>query len=122
VRDYVASGRPGARVPHAWIAHAGTRLSILDLLPYDRFTVLAGCDGTVWAEAVRGLGDAGVACLVAGRDFTDRNDEWAERAGIGHEGALLVRPDQHVAWRAPGAVAKPVEAIVAVLTRVLARG
>jgi 2,4-dichlorophenol 6-monooxygenase len=121
VRDYVATGRPGARVPHAWIERGGARLSMLDLLQYDRFTLLAGADGAAWADAVRSLDHPGVSCLVAGRDFTDRESTWAGRAGIGRDGALLIRPDQHVGWRAPTTVANPAGQLSAALATILAR-
>jgi 2,4-dichlorophenol 6-monooxygenase len=103
VTDYRPSTRPGARLPHAWIERDGARVSTLDLVPYDGFTVLAGPDGAGWAAAAR---IAGVRCLVTGRDFADPGGGWAARAEVGAHGALLVRPDQHVAWRSterPGA-------------------
>jgi 2,4-dichlorophenol 6-monooxygenase len=37
-------------------------------------------------------------CLRAGRDFKDTNGDWAAINEVGAGGALLVRPDQHVAW------------------------
>src|SRR5882762_6405119 len=71
VRDFVPTTRPGSRLPHAWVARAGERLSVLDLLPYDGFTVLAGPEGAAWAEAVAGIRGLPLRCLIAGRDFTD---------------------------------------------------
>jgi 2,4-dichlorophenol 6-monooxygenase len=36
-------------------------------------------------------------------------------SGIGADGAVLVRPDQHVAWRSPGAAEDPGAELAAVL-------
>jgi 2,4-dichlorophenol 6-monooxygenase len=94
----VPSGRPGSHLPHAWIERDGARVSTLDLVPYDRFTLIAGPDGAAWATAA--AAQHGVRAVVAGRDFGDPEGRWAALAGIGRDGAVLVRPDQHVAWRA----------------------
>ena len=45
---------------------------------------------------------------------------FAEAYGIGAAGAVLVRPDGHVAWRAQGAPGDD-QALAAVLTQILAR-
>src|SRR5439155_1404717 len=58
-----AAGR--SRLPHAWVARAGERLSVLDLLPCDGFTVLAGPEGAAWAEAVAGIRGLPLRCLIA---------------------------------------------------------
>jgi 2,4-dichlorophenol 6-monooxygenase len=42
VRDYVPSALPGARLPHAWVRRNGDRISTLDLIRYDRFTLIVG--------------------------------------------------------------------------------
>jgi len=115
VRDFLPTTRPGARVPHAWVERAGARVSILDLLPYDGFTVVTGTDGAAWADAAAGLRAAPVRCLVPGRDFADPERHWASVCELGAGGALLVRPDQHVAWRARSAPADPRAALAAAL-------
>ena len=122
VRDFVPTTRPGSRVPHAWVERAGgERLSVLDLLPYDGFTVLAGPEGSAWAEAAAGIHELPIRCLVAGRDFTDPEGHWASVCEISAGGALLVRPDQHVAWRARSAPADPAAALASALRTVLGR-
>ncbi|WP_437952733.1 FAD-dependent oxidoreductase [Sorangium sp. So ce296] len=93
-------GRPGTRVPHAWIARDGERESTLDLID-GRFTLVAGREAAAWGEAARAIG-ATVGVLRAGIDFEDERDRWQRLAGIGRRGALLVRPDGVVAWRARG--------------------
>jgi 2,4-dichlorophenol 6-monooxygenase len=105
VRDYVPTSRPGARLPHAWVEHGGTRRSVLDLVATDGLTLLAATDGAAWVEASERCTPVPVRCLVAGRDFADTEGHWARVCEIGTDGALLVRPDQHVAWRAAKAPA-----------------
>jgi len=100
VRDFLPTTRPGSRLPHAWVERDGVRCSVLDLIATDRLTLLAGPDGEPWREAADGCTAAPVRCLVAGRDFVDVDGHWARVCEIGADGALLVRPDQHVAWRA----------------------
>ena len=82
--SYTPAARPGARLPHAWSAD-GTSL-------YDRlgtgFTLLgpAGRGGGL-AERARGRGIP-LAVAQPPPDYPWRDD------------FLLVRPDQHIAWRA----------------------
>jgi len=121
VRDFLPTSRPGSRVPHAWVERAGERVSVLDLLPYDTFTVLAGPEGAAWADAVGQVRDVPIRCLVAGRDFIDPGRDWASVCEIGATGALLVRPDQHVAWRVRAAPPDPTGALASALRTVLGR-
>jgi 2,4-dichlorophenol 6-monooxygenase len=112
VRDLVPSARPGARLPHAWI---GAR-STLDLIAYDRLTLITGVDGGAWAAAAAAIEGVPLAHVALGRDV---DPSWAETLAIEPGGALLVRPDQHVAWRSAGAVTDPVATLRAVLTSIL---
>jgi len=118
VSDFVPTSRPGARLPHAWVECAGTRRSILDLLATDRCTLIVGRSGAAWIDAAD---PSAIRTLVPGRDFADVDGAWAHAAEIGPDGALLVRPDQHVAWRAVRAVADPAGALDAALRRVSGR-
>jgi 2,4-dichlorophenol 6-monooxygenase len=54
----------------------------------------------VWAAAASEVSD--VPLRYVALDPAQLADEarWLEESGIGADGALLVRPDQHVAWRA----------------------
>jgi len=106
VIDYVPSGRPGGRAPHVWIERGGERCSTLDLFG-PGFTLLAGRGGVRWAEAAAEVGrDLGVsvATHVIGdpAGWNDRDRSFPARYGIEARGAVLVRPDGHVAFRALG--------------------
>jgi 2,4-dichlorophenol 6-monooxygenase len=105
VRDYVPTSHPGARLPHAWIERDGERISTLDLVPLDRFVLLTS--SADWAEAGRAVAADGVPLLV--------RTIHAGFADLAADGALLVRPDQHVGWRANGPVADPVSTVRAAL-------
>ena len=92
--DYVPSAAPGARLPHAWLDGVGGR-STLDLVPVDRPVMITFGAHEAWRQ------QAGPD-LVMVRVGTDTAplDDWRVLCGVEPTGALLVRPDQHVAWRA----------------------
>ncbi|MFT3776023.1 MAG: FAD-dependent oxidoreductase [Minicystis sp.] len=110
-------GRPGTRLPHAFITRAGARMSTLDLVE-TRFALIAGREAGAWCEAARDLGVA-IDVHRAGVDFDDPRDRWQQSAGIASRGALLARPDAVVAWRARGAEARPQEVLRRALGRAL---
>jgi 2,4-dichlorophenol 6-monooxygenase len=125
VTDFVACTRPGHRMPHAWLERDGTRLSTYDIARYGRFTLFAGPDGdwhSIGAEAstVAGM-PLDVVTIGPGGDFDDPTGAWERQREIDGNGAVLVRPDQHVAWRSRGRPAEPgatvAEALLAVLRR-----
>ncbi len=97
-------GQPGSRVPHAWVQYGGKRVSTLDLVGHD-FTLLAGDDGARWTEAAAAASVAlGVPIAVhrigSAGDAFDPDGSWAQVTGLAPGGALLVRPDDFVGWRA----------------------
>jgi putative polyketide hydroxylase len=111
VAEYVACARPGGRAPHAWLERAGRRVSTHDLIDM-RFTLFAGQRGERWCDAARAVaGSRGVplsaVTIGAGADIGDPEQQWMTAYGIAAEGAVLVRPDGHVAWRRPSGSADP---------------
>jgi putative polyketide hydroxylase len=118
-------GQPGTRVPHVWVQHGGRRVSTLDLL--GGFTVLTTDDGARWAEAAAAASDAlGVAITVhqigPSGDAVDCDGAWAQATGLTTGGALLVRPDDFVGWRADRLPADPERELRQALSAILARG
>ena len=125
VIDYVPTGRPGHRAPHVWLERDGERCSTLDLFG-SGFTLLAGASGTSWLDAARMTGDrlgiqpAGFT-IGSGGDFQDEPGDWTSQYGVYDDGAALVRPDGHVAWRSAAAVPEPAGVLSSNLRRVLQR-
>ncbi len=98
---------PGARLPHVWVfePETGRKLSTLDLCGKGRFALLTGIGGEAWVAAAETLGremGLNIAAHLIGprRRITDHAGDWARTSEISDSGCLLVRPDQHVAWRA----------------------
>lgn len=96
-------GRPGRRAPHVWVEHQGKRISTLDLSGKS-FVLLAGAEGSSWLEAARkassALGiDVAAYCTGPEGNLVASKGEFEAAAGISSRGAILVRPDDFVAWR-----------------------
>ena len=118
---------PGARLPHAWVfADDGSKVSTLDLTGKGRFTILTGNGGQGWVEAAgivgRELG-LDIACRTIGprQQWHDYTGDWALVREIRDSGAILVRPDHHVAWRAEAKVADQAAELRRVMTSILDR-
>ncbi|WP_433226650.1 FAD-dependent monooxygenase [Microtetraspora malaysiensis] len=96
-------GHAGSRVPHLWVASpSGRRMSTVDLCE-SGFVLLSGPAGQVWQKAAAPWADLPLAAyrLAEDGDLIDEERRWPAVAGIKPDGALLVRPDGYVAWRAP---------------------
>jgi 2,4-dichlorophenol 6-monooxygenase len=121
---YQATTRPGARLPHLWLEHQGRRVSTLDLVGQGRFTLLTGIGGEAWvaaAKAIAAARDLEIAAYVIGpgRDAHDLFGDWAEMRETTETGCVLVRPDQHVAFRAQAVVSDARAMLEDALLRVL---
>jgi len=119
---------PGARLPHAWLYRRdnGAETSTLDLCGKGRFTILTGLGGEAWTEAAakvaEALGIELVSHVIGPRQpYVDHGGDWARICEIRDSGCLLVRPDQHVAWRATAMTEDPEGDLFRVLRQVLAR-
>jgi putative polyketide hydroxylase len=118
-------GQPGSRVPHAWVQHGGKRVSTLDLVGQD-FTLLTDDDGAPWIEAAASASAVlGIPITVhrigpAG-DTRDPDRAWLQAAGLAPGGALLVRPDDFVGWRAAALPQSPEDDLRRVLCQILGR-
>ncbi|MEU3463924.1 FAD-dependent monooxygenase [Streptomyces sp. NPDC006733] len=124
--EFTPRAEPGGRAPHLWLRQDGVRVSTLDL--YERTPVLlSGPDGDAWHGA--GLSIAGrsgipLACYRVGPDedhdlVPEDGADWAALHGTQSDGAVLVRPDGFVAWRAATADPHAERTLRDVLERVL---
>ena len=117
-------GQPGSRAPHVWLDRRGARVSALDLFG-GSFVLLAGARGTAWHDAARDAAQRLNVGLDGYRvddgELTDADARFPAAYGISEDGAVLVRPDGFVAWRAFDATGATVEAMTGVLSRVLCR-
>jgi 2,4-dichlorophenol 6-monooxygenase len=123
---YRPSTVPGSRLPHAWVGDARHRLSTLDLAPMTRFTLITGISGEAWADAAAKVApDLGVpleaVVIGPGRTVTDLYYDWARLREVEEDGALLIRPDKHIAWRAMTLPADPQRALHDALSAILSR-
>ena len=124
---YEPSTAPGAHLPHAWVGDACRKVSTLDLAAVrpvhpahrHRRGGLGGRGGAGGGRARRPLQPV---VIGPGRRVTDLYDDWARLREVEEDGALLVRPDKHVAWRAHSLPEDPHGALHDALARVLGRG
>ena len=125
--DFRPTAEPGRRAPHMWLDRAGTKLSTLDLYEHTP-VLLSGRDGGAWHAA--GLRAAGrgvpLACYRVGHGaeydlVPEDGSDWAQLHGTDSDGAVLVRPDGFVAWRARTLGADPERTLTDVLDTVLSR-
>lgn len=121
VREYVPSARPGAHLPHAWIGHTAERVSILDLLWPAGFTLLITGNDAEWAQAAEGLDRVPIRIISVDITGDASAVKWAAICELRPGGALLVRPDQHVAWRARACPDNTGAALVAAINQILKR-
>ncbi|GAB3310430.1 phenol 2-monooxygenase [Epidermidibacterium keratini] len=117
---------PGAHLPHAWVGDSVDRHALMDLAPYDRWTLLTGVAGEAWAEAADAVtSEFGLplqtVVIGPGREVTDLYYDWAKLRDVAESGAILVRPDKYVAWRADVLPDDPAGALSAAVAQLLGR-
>ena len=111
-------GRPGSRAPHLWIRHGGQQISTLDLFGRG-FALLTTSGGAAWADAAT-TAAGGIDGLVLDTHVIESN-EFATAYGIGETGAVLVRPDGFVAWRAKAIASDSARVVAGALATLLMR-
>jgi putative polyketide hydroxylase len=117
------TGQPGARAPHVMFEYRGKQVAALDLIGRD-FVLLTGPEGAPWARAATTLAyTRGVPLSIyrVGADLVDVNRNWAQRYGVTPAGAVLLRPDGHIAWRARTVASTASTALREALARILFR-
>jgi putative polyketide hydroxylase len=109
---------PGQRAPHAWVSIGGRRCSMLDLFD-GRLTLIVGPDADAW-RAAAAASPVPLQVLGVDRELACDTGLPARRYGLTHGGAVLVRPDGHIAWTCTRAV-EPVAQLLAALDMTLGR-
>lgn len=109
-------GTPGSRLPHRWLERAGGRVSTLDLIG-PGCTLLTASEE--WERAARLVAEHSDYLTVVRIPMAD--SAWTGSVGIDADGAVLVRPDQFIAWRVAGLPGDPAAELRGALDRILAR-
>jgi 2,4-dichlorophenol 6-monooxygenase len=107
---YHPSTRPGSRLPHAWLEGPAGRVGTHDLVRAARLSLLS--DDENWSLAASRVTETcgvpiDLVLIGHGTGYRDVDGSWARRREVEPGGAVLVRPDGHVAWRSVTRPADP---------------
>jgi len=100
ISTYTPSYDAGASLPHRWVLSDGKLKSLLSLLSTKSFTLLTGPGGAEWREIAAAV-PRSLHCLTDGENFQNQTPafDWCTATSLPDKGALLVRPDGHIACR-----------------------
>ncbi len=96
-KRYQPSAEVGARAPHCWLQKKNVRISSLDLYN-NQFVLVCHPDAHTWQDQFSQF-PCKIVTIGEQGDYVDTNHNFLEAYGISKQGAVLVRPDGHVAWR-----------------------
>jgi hypothetical protein len=113
-RNYRPTDRPGARFPHMWL-DLTRETSTLDWFD-QQFAAVAGPMGDEWKEAGKRVSER-IHLPLGLHTLPCANPEDGFQVGL--RGAVLVRPDGHVAWRMPWLPTDPDRELTQALARLL---
>lgn len=121
---YEPTTHPGAFVPHAYVEYQRQEISTVDLGGGGRFTVFTGIGGEPWREAAQEVGaelgiDLTVLQIGPSCEYKDVLGDWAKIREIADDGALLVRPDRYIGWRAASLSESPATELRGALKQIL---
>ena len=96
--DYKSSAKVGSRAPHCWLMKGNEQKSTLDL--YDnQFVLVCHPEAQHWQDRYRQF-PCKIVTIGEQGEYLDKNHDFLEKYEISKQGAVLVRPDGHVAWHA----------------------
>ena len=122
------STRPGHSLPHAWVETLLGRVALGDRVGRGRFVLIAGESGQAWKSAAERVAEErGIALdafTVGGTegDLLDMRHAWDRLREHGPDGAILVRPDRFIGWRARQGVSDPLAELRSAFDRLLTTG
>jgi len=124
---YEQVARPGHRLPHAVLEDESGRRSTHTLIPTGGFVVIAGPSGRPWVDAAAAMASRhGIVidahCVGDDGPLRDVDGAWRRLRGHDDDGAILVRPDGHVAFRAVTGHGDPERALGDAVAVALGRG
>ena len=98
--EYNPSSAAGNRLPHCWLEDGDTRLSTHDIVASVKLTLLTTSDGyQQWAQALADTGTDDIEIQAIGNaGLAPADDGWDTLIGMKQHGALLIRPDRHIAF------------------------
>lgn len=134
-QSYIPTTRPGHRLPHAWIEKKkGGVISTHDLLVVGThdFLLITDEDGDAWISAANAISKLKKltigTCKIRVREhskgvdlYYDYQDQWSKLREIGNGGAILVRPDNFVAWRSYSPSDEAETKLASVVEKLMAR-
>lgn len=95
--NYKPSVKIGARAPHCWLLQDNEQISTLELY-VSQFVLVCAPEARYWQDKfcqfpckIITIGEQG--------EYSDKNHDFLEKYEISNQGAVLVRPDGHIAWR-----------------------
>ena len=110
VIEFVPHAKPGHRAPHIWVRQGDVRRSAVDLFERN-IVLLTGAEGSAWIDAARRISERSALEILAFRVAIDGDlvpeGDFCKLYGIAPNGAVLVRPDGHVAFRSNAGVDDP---------------
>jgi 2-polyprenyl-6-methoxyphenol hydroxylase-like FAD-dependent oxidoreductase len=109
VAKYIPNASPGARAPHAYLQFADEHLSTISIFD-GAFSLVTASEGESWRKAAALLkSKVHVQSIQVGVGFYEPDSivSFLDLFGIGQSGAVLVRPDGHVAFRSRVGVNDP---------------
>jgi len=117
------TGHVGTHAAHVVLERDGKQCSTFDLFGKN-IVLLTGIDSTPWREAARSVAERlGISLDIYSigeqGDLIDRHGRFLADYGLQSGGAVLVRPDGFIGWRAEMADAHPADALENGLVRLL---
>lgn len=109
------TSRPGSRAPHIPLTRGATELSTRDLFGR-HFVLLTGPDGERWLQQAESA-PIHVEAHRVGADLLDPAGAFLKTYGITEKGAVLIRPDGFIAWRAVSEEGNVTEVLSKILSR-----
>ena len=97
---YKPTTQIGARAPHCWLSKDNEQISTLDL--YDnQFVLVCHPEAHYWQNKYHQF-TCKIVTIGEQGEYLDKNHDFLEKYEITQAGAVLVRPDGHVAWCSKG--------------------